>query len=212
MGRADLLERLLRHFRSRRMRLLERTFQISPQTRILDVGGSASIWEYSTVRPRLTILNFPSAIQRSGEAVDWVAGDGRMLPFADAAFDIVFSNSVIEHVGGEADQHVFAQELARVGRRYWVQTPNRDFPIEAHLMLPFIHYLPKKWQRPIVKRFTIWQFLVRPDEAQRRYYVDHFLNELILLNKRDLQGLFPKATMLSERFLGLVKSNIAVRL
>ncbi len=212
MGRADLLRRILRHFRSRRMRRFEKTFQVSAETRILDVGGSPLIWEYSRIRPRLTMLNFPSAIERSNGAVAWIAGDGRMLPFADGAFDIVFSNSVIEHVGNEADQHAFAQELARVGRHYWVQTPNRNFPIEAHLMLPFVHYLPKKWQSFVVKRFTVWQILVRPDEAQKRFYIDHFLNELNLLGKRDLQGLFPDATILSERFLGLVKSNIAVRL
>jgi hypothetical protein len=194
------------------MRLFQKTFQISPQTRVLDVGGSASIWEYSTVRPHLTILNFPSAIQPSSAAADWVAGDGRMLPFEDAAFDIVFSNSVIEHVGDEAGQRAFAQELARVARHYWVQTPNRGFPVETHMMLPFIHYLPRGWQRQIVERFTLWQLLVRPSEEQRLYYIHHFLDELKLLDKRDLQRLFPEATILSEHFLGLVKSNIAVRL
>jgi Methyltransferase domain len=211
MGRFDLLGKILRHFRSRRMRLFEKTFQISAETRVLDVGGSASIWDYSTVRPRLTILNFPSAIQSTSADLDWVAGDGRMLPFGDAAFDIAFSNSVIEHVGDEADQQAFAKELARVARHYWVQTPNRRFPVETHMMLPFIHYLPKGWQRRIVERFTIWQLLVRPSEEQRLYYIDHFLNELKLLGRRDLQRLFPEATILSEQFLGLVKSNIAVR-
>jgi 2-polyprenyl-3-methyl-5-hydroxy-6-metoxy-1,4-benzoquinol methylase len=154
----------------------------------------------------------PSAIERGAESVDYVAADGRLLPFKQNAFDIVFSNSVIEHVGRRADQKKFAEEIACVGRYYWVQTPNRGFPIELHLMLPFIHYLPKRWQRLIVERFTVWQLLVRPTEEERAFYVDHFLNDLKLLNKSDLQDLFPEATILSERLLGLVKSNIAVRL
>lgn len=193
------------------MRLFEKTFEISPSTRILDVGGSPSIWNFLTVRPRLTILNFPSALERSAESINCVAADGLMLPFKQNAFDIVFSNSVIEHVGTRADQEKFAQEVSRVGRCYWIQTPNRGFPIELHLMLPFIHYLPKAWQRPIAERFTVWQLVVRPSEEERAFYIDHFLHQLRLLNKRDLQGLFPEARILSERLLGFVKSNIAVR-
>src|SRR4051794_39738331 len=212
MPYSDLLRNALRYFRSRRMRLFEKTFEISPATRILDVGGSPSIWEFLTIRPRLTILNFPSAIERGAYSVDCVAADGLLLPFKKNAFDIVFSNSVIEHVGNRADQQRFAEELARVGRCYWVQTPNRGFPIELHLMLPFIHYLPKAWQRPIVQRFTVWQMLVRPSEEERVFYIDHFLHQLKLLSKGDLQSLFPEATILSERLLGFVKSNIAVRL
>ena len=55
-------------------------------------------------------------------------------------------------------------------------------------------------------------FSAEPSEEQRLYYIHHFLDELKLLDKRDLQRLFPEATILSEHFLGLVKSNIAVRL
>jgi hypothetical protein len=212
MPYSDLLRQALRHFRSRRMRLFEKTFAISASTRILDVGGSPAIWEFLTVRPRVTVLNLPSAIERGTAQLDYVAADGLLLPFKKNAFDIVFSNSVVEHVGNRTQQQRFAEEIARVGRCYWVQTPNRGFPIELHVMLPFIHYLPKTWQRRIVERFTIWQLLVRPSEEERTFYVDHFLNELTLLNKSDLQHLFPEATIVSERLLGLVKSNIAVRL
>ena len=193
------------------MRLFQRAFEITPDTRILDVGGSPDIWEFLTIQPRLTILNFPSAIERSAEFAKWVAADGRMLPFKDAAFDIAFSNSVIEHVGTHEDQQTFAEEIARVARFYWVQTPNRKFPIELHLMLPFIHYLPKLWQRRIIERFTVWELLVRPSEAQRSFYIEHFLNEIKLLGKTDLHCLFPDAKILSERVLGVAKSLIAVR-
>jgi methyltransferase family protein len=193
------------------MRLFERAFEITPNTRILDVGGSPGIWQFLGVQPRLTILNFPSAIERSAEHLKFVAGDGRMLPFKDAAFDIAFSNSVIEHVGTPEDQQMFAEEIIRVARFYWVQTPNRRFPIELHLMLPFIHYLPKACQRPIIERFTVWELLVSPSEAQRSFYIEHFLNDIRLLGKTELQRLFPDAKIVSERVLGAAKSLIAVR-
>lgn len=193
------------------MRLFETVFAITPDTRVLDVGGSPSIWEFLTVQPHLTIVNFPTALETGAKSVECVAGDGRLLPFQDAAFDIAFSNSVIEHVGNRVNQQRFAEEIARVARSYWVQTPNRGFPIELHLMLPFIHYLPKAWQRAIIERFTVWELLVRPNEAQRSFYVEHFLNDVKLLDKSNLQRLFPDAKILSERVLGVAKSLIAIR-
>lgn len=192
------------------MRLFERTFCITPQTRILDVGGSPIIWQFARVQPRLTILNFPSALERAAAGADLVGADGRMLPFKDNAFDIVFSNSVIEHVGTRKDQQKFADEVRRVGRCHWIQTPNRRFPIELHLMLPFIHYLPKPVQRAVVTRFTVWQYLIRPREAERTSYINHFLSELNLLDAAALQQLFPSASIVRERMAGLTKSLIAV--
>ncbi len=209
MSQPGLLQSAFRHFRSRRMRLFGQVFKISDHTRILDVGGSPAIWEFASVQPRLTILNFPSAIEHSVRPLDQVAGDGRLLPFRDQSFDIVFSNSVIEHIGTAADRQRFANEIARVGRHYWVQTPNRRFPIELHLMLPFIHYLPKRLQRSIATRFTVWQLLVRPTKEHRAFYIDHVLNEVKLFDAGELHALFPDARIIRERVLGLAKSLIA---
>jgi SAM-dependent methyltransferase len=71
-----------------------------------------------------------------------VTADGRQLPFDDNAFDIAFSNAVIEHVGGRDDQRRFVHELCRVARRVFISTPNRWFPVETHTLLPFVHWLP----------------------------------------------------------------------
>lgn len=211
MTGSDLLQRAFQHFRSQRMRLFEKTFSISPQTRILDVGGSADIWQFSSVMPDLTLVNLPSALFPSSNGIHRIAADGRMLPFRDNAFDIVFSNSVIEHVGGVEDQKRFANEVSRVGRCYWVQTPNRRFPVELHLMMPLVHYMPKRLQLPLIQRFTVWELLVKPSDFERAAYLNHFLNELSLLDTRALRSLFPDARILSERALGFGKSLIAVR-
>ncbi|MBV8808443.1 MAG: methyltransferase domain-containing protein [Acidobacteriaceae bacterium] len=193
------------------MRLFERTFEITNRTRVLDVGGSPDIWETASVAPQVTILNLPSALGPQRPGLLAVAGDGRMLPFADKSFDIVFSNSVIEHVGTLADQRRFSDEIARVGRQYWVQTPNRHFPVELHVMLPFIHFFPKPVQRSVVRRFTLWQYATHPTPDVRRDYIHHFLNELNLLDTPALQALFPGARIISERVLGMPKSLIAVQ-
>ena len=192
------------------MRRFAAEFALSDGTRVLDVGGTPDNWRLLEVKPNLTILNMPRAGEEIGDTA-WVAGDGRRLPFRDGAFDIVFSNSVIEHVGEASDQAAFAGEIARVGRRYWVQTPNRWFPLEQHLLTPFVHWLPKHWQAPIVRRFTIWAALIRPSPDRRRFYLEHYLREVRLLDANQLARLFPDAAIQRERFLGLSKSLLAIR-
>src|SRR5207302_6536854 len=132
-----------------------RELSITAETRVLDVGGTPETWDMLPVRPRVTLLNTPRTKAELARAAWWVAGDGRALPFRDGAFDVVFSNSVIEHVGDAGSQARFAREIARVGRGYWVQTPNRWFPVESHLLTPFIHWLPRRVQGVLLP-FSVW--------------------------------------------------------
>jgi len=184
--------------------------KITAGTRILDIGGTPEYWTLLPVRPRVTLLNTPRARADVGETA-WVAGDGRKLPFRDGAFDVVFSNSVIEHVGDAASQQRFAREVARVGRRYWVQTPNRWFPVEQHLLTPFVHWLPRRWQRSIVPRCNLWSLLVPVSPDRRRFYIEHYLSDVRLLAFAEVRALFPGARVIRERLFGLTKSFVAVR-
>jgi hypothetical protein len=202
---------LSRRFRRRRMQRFVRECGITADTHILDIGGTPDNWQLTAVRPRLVLLNMPRAHADLTGAVQWVAGDGCRLPFRDAAFDVVFSNSVIEHVGDAASQQRFAREVARVGRAFWIQTPNRWFPVEQHLLTPLVHWLPKRWQRAVVRRGTVWSALTHPTPDRREFYLEHFLRDIRLLGFRELQGLFPGARVIRERFLGMTKSLIAAR-
>jgi hypothetical protein len=83
--------------------------------------------------------------------------------------------------------------------------------VEPHLLTPLIHFLPRRWQRPIVRRFTVWQWMERPSEDRRAFYVEHYLNDIRLLSHDDMARLFPDATVIRERWLGWTKSLIAVR-
>src|SRR6516165_9464029 len=180
-----VLSALSNRFRRRRMHRFAAELGITTETRVLDIGGTPDCWRLLPVAPRVTLLNTPRARADLASAESWVAGDGRALPFRDGAFDVVFSNSVIEHVGDEASQRRFAAEVARVGRAYWVQTPNRWFPVEQHLLTPLVHWLPNRWQRRIVPRATVWSALVRPAADRRAFYVAHYLDEVRLLSAGD---------------------------
>ena len=190
-----------RYFRSRRMQQFVEAFNVSSSTRILDLGGSEYYWHWCPVQPTVTIVNFESRDLRT-DRFPWVFADGRRLPFNDQSFDIVYCNSVLEHLPDEYSRKAMALEIIRVGRGYCVQTPNRRFPVEAHLLTPGIHALPKSWQIRLARNFTLWGWLQRPGIEEAR----GFIQNIHLLTAGDLQRLFPEATLKRERFLGITKS------
>jgi Methyltransferase domain len=200
----SFLETLSRRFRTARMRRFVRDFGITPETRVLDIGGTFYNWSLAPVVPRLTLLNLPRA--REEGPAEWVSGDGCMLPFRDRAFDVVFSNSVIEHLGTWERQQRFASEVMRVAKRYFVQTPNKWFPVETHLLTPLVHYLPKHWQAPLVRRWTVWGMVTGIEGERKRFYVEHYLADICLLSAVQMTILFPEARVSRERVLGWTKS------
>jgi hypothetical protein len=198
-----------RYFRTRRMRTFAKTFALSADTTILDVGGFPYNWELSGTSAKVTLLNLsiPTDHTLYPGRYTFVQGDGTRLQYPDQSFDIVFSNSVIEHVGGFEDQRRFAKEVRRVGRQVWVQTPARSFFVDPHLITPFVHYLPRAWQRRLLRNFTVWGLLTRPSQER----VDQFLSETRLLNLHEMRELFPDCEIRKERFAFLTKAYIAVR-
>lgn len=179
--------------------------------RILDVGGTQAVWEAIKLvgQPdvHITILNLQRQECRH-ENVDSVAGDARdMRGFGDGEFDIVYSNSVIEHVGTIDQMAQMAAEVRRVSRRYFVQTPYRYFPIEPHFVFPMFQFLPVPVRTLMVQNFNLGWISRQPD---RELAVDT-VKSINLLSRKELQSLFPDGRMVEERLLGLTKSLIIHR-
>jgi hypothetical protein len=193
------------YFRTRRMKKFTNHFHVNKSTRILDVGGTPFNWNLIQLKPRLFFCNI--SMQDTGDLPNWVIADGKNLPFADQSFDIVYSNSVIEHLGNKTLQAKFASEAQRVGINYYIQTPNKWFPIEPHYLAPFIHWLPKSIQMKLLRNFTLRGLLTRPSQAECKGFVE----EIRLLDKDELKILFPDGEIWIERFLSLPKSLLAVR-
>jgi hypothetical protein len=135
-------------------------------------------------------------------------GDARDLRQLDnSSFDLVHSNSVIEHVVLWRDQCKMAHEIRRLAPRYFVQTPNYWFPLEPHLRTPFIHWMPEPWRAAIVrhKACGYFQRASSYDEARK------ILDDARLLDAPAMAALFPDAVIERERFAGFTKSLIAIR-
>lgn len=194
------------HFRPGRMKTFVDAVGLKDSHNILDVGGRKRIWSYVDVEPKVTIANL-NIEERVEGRFTFRSVDARELPFDDDSFDIAFSNSVIEHVGNREQQRQFADEVRRVARDYYVQTPNRWFFVEPHLICPFIHFLPRPWFRRLVPFFSVWYWLRRPSPQR----VDEFISEINLLTEKDVREMFPDGKMLREKFLFFTKSFIVVR-
>jgi SAM-dependent methyltransferase len=191
--RTRVAERLARRSRERRAGLFRRLMDPRPGERIVDVGcGEAGLAAHVTGN-EITGVDLVERPGYAGPNRRFVRADARDLPFADGEFEIAFSNSLIEHVGGPRDRQSVAAELRRVGRRYFVQTPNRWFPVEPHSLLPLVHLLPRRLGR------RLWRFGVSDDPFEDTW----------LLAERDLRELFPDALIVRERVGPLTKSLIA---
>jgi transposase len=134
-------------------------------------------------------------------------GDARATAFEDNAFDIVFSNSVIEHLGDSDSQAQFAREVRRLAPNYFVQTPDKRFPVEPHFLAPFVHWLPPRIRRRVVRNFSVWGLVTRPSFER----CCELVREIRLLSKREMRNYFPDAELITEHFLGMPKSLISVR-
>lgn len=202
----NILLSLSSRFRMKRMRRFIEAFTLTDDTSILDVGGDPAFWADLPFAASITILNLSKPPIDSDRC--WlVVADGRALPFPERSFDIASSNSVIEHLGTFQDQTTFANEIRKVARAIWVQTPARSFPVEPHLTGLFIHYLPKPLQKKLARRFTVWGYIATDYERD----IDIFLKETRLLTYREMKELFPDCVIMRERWLFLTKSYIAVR-
>jgi len=197
----------------RRKRFASFLARIRPQSheRILDIGGYMGTWEgHESDVQEIHLLNVHEVSQPEKPGpFRFAVADGCALPYAEGSFDIVFSNSVIEHVGDWEKQKAFAAEARRVGGRLWVQTPAQEFWIEPHYLTPFIHWLPIPWQERLARNFTVWGWMSRPSPKQAHDFVHH----IRLLRHREVTELFPDCEIIREKtFFGLLtKSYIAVR-
>ena len=188
--------------RKRKLRLFLEELHPTASTSVLDVGadelgfgesegcGTLNFFEELYPWPeRITALGLQdgAAFRSRYPRIRYVRGDACALPFADGEFDIVFSNAVLEHVGNAVRQRLFVSEALRVGRRVFLTTPNRRFPVEVHTRLPVVHWLP--------------------DRLAHRVYEatgNGFAKDVRLLSRRGLESLFPGRVRIVNLGLTLV--------
>lgn len=225
-GIEALVQTARQQAREKRAHLFREMFEIRPITRILDIGSEdgsaiAEVLRGTHAQPKnVYIADIDAARVEEGRArfgfMPVVIPESGRLPFEDGFFDVVYCSSVIEHATvpkeevwsvrsstefrrrARSNQRQLADEIRRIGKAYYVQTPDKWFPIESHTWLPFIGYVPRTLQMRVIT-------------VSNRYWVKRTSPDWYLLTVREMRALFPEAEIRRERFLGLPKSIMAIR-
>jgi hypothetical protein len=195
--------------RTQRWALLGSTFPDLAEMRVLDLGGTVDSWRLAPAQPKeLVLLNLTA----QDTQVDWatsVVGDACEPPasLASEHFDLVYSNSVIEHIGGHFRREQFADVIRRSGEHNWIQTPYRYFPIEPHWVFPWFQHLPTSAKAAVSRAWPMGNYgPIKDRDATLSYVLD-----IELIGIAQMQHYFPDSKIEREPFMGLTKSLIAVR-
>ncbi len=195
--------------------LIRDIHQKNDKVTILDIGGTRYYWnilpeetfeKYNVV---IYLLNIPGAnIPSDEERFKYIEGDGcNLFGYDDNSFDIVHSNSVIEHVGDWSRMVQFSNEVRRLAKNYYIQTPNYWFPIEPHSMTPFFHWLPKPMRVSLIMRFNIGNWKRRDSISAAMQVVE----SARLLDSKMFKELFYDAELSTEKMFLLTKSLVAIK-
>lgn len=176
---------------------------------ILDVGGTADFWRQMGLLDKtgfeITVLNINEPEVPALFNIKFIKGDAADLSeFGDKSFDVVFSNSVIEHIPLTENRFKMADEIRRVSKRYFVQTPNYYFPFDPHFLFPCFQFFPVRFQVFLLTRFNMGWF----KKCGSNETAISLLENNSLLKQSEITSYFPDAIVFKEKFLLLSKSFI----
>lgn len=175
---------------------------------VVDLGGTVDYWLRAPVRPRsVHVLNLQSP---PDDVPDWITvevADATDPAFLDHdTYDLAYSNSVIEHVGGHERRIAFAANVDALADRHWIQTPYRYFPVEPHWVCPFMQFLPLRARALLGLH---WPLVHTPHEDMKSSIAAQLSVELLDITA--MRHYFPESQIVYDRLVGLVKSVVAVR-
>lgn len=200
--------------RKNRMKVFELYFpELLSRTpiKILDLGGTYEFWKQMGYENKsnihISLLNIKEE-ETFANNIHSIVGDACDLSeFSDKHFDIVFSNSVIEHVGNFQRQKQMANEIMRTGKGFFIQTPNYWFPLEPHFLFFGFHYMPLWLKILLIQNFSLGWMDIHKEKTMASEVAD----SIHLLSKIQLRTLFPGTIMVNEYFLGLIKSIMVIK-
>jgi hypothetical protein len=195
--------------RARRWDLVLECFPDLASMDVIDLGGRVSTWLGAPVRPRsVHVVNLEGQADGATGTITTEYGDACALPahLTGRRYDLVFSNSVLEHVGGHERRARFADSVHALADRHWVQTPYRYFPVEPHWLFPGMQFLPLSARSTIAQRWPLVHTRPgsREDAVRDALWVE-------LVSVTELRHYFPDSEVLHERLAGLTKSIVAVK-
>lgn len=198
--------------RAERWALVDRLFPDLAQMSVVDLGGTVESWRRAPLRPeRVTVVNLFEPGESDEPWLRPVTGDACDARAAlraageDTEYDLVFSNSLLEHVGGHAQRVALATEIHALAPRHWVQTPYRYFPVEPHWLFPGLQFLPLATRARVAAAWPLAHS--RPEDAATAMSEVQWTE---LVGIAEMRAYFPGSEIHREKVAGLTKSLVAV--
>lgn len=216
-----MLQRLRRFTREQRRKLFDEFMKgVTGRTRLIDLGGTVKFWENWGLakQPLVDVTLVNNHDLDKNHANDPITlpnirrlnADVLTLSAADfAQYDVIFSNSLIEHLPGRELQRQLAQAIIDSGRPYFLQTPNKRSPLDPHFPRPYVPFFAA-YPRPVQARLLSWSALGSSCAAPSYDAALARLQNYFPLTARDVRQLFPQARIVMERPLGVPMSIIAM--
>lgn len=211
----SIFTRLSKISRIRKLELFNKLMNPTKEMRILDVGAeidptnenTIQFIDYYSWKNNISAINLSSEhislIKQYYPEVDARVGDACPLPWEDKHFDIVYSNAVIEHLGNFERQKKMATEIMRVGKSWFVTTPNRWYPFEFHMRLPFVTWLPRNG-------YIRFGQVISYNHMKRKYMTGIRRDDLRLMTAKDLKHCFPTSRIIKQRVTFMPETLICV--
>ncbi len=198
---------LTHRFRQQRLEEFNRRFPNLADMRVLDLGGTAVSWSVLGLRPAsVTVVNLDHDGKSPPEPwMEIVHGDACAGGFGE--YDLVFSNSLMEHLGGHARRRQFANVVQESAPAWWVQTPYRYFPIEPHWVFPGFQFLPFRMRVLICQHWSMLNMPACQDPAEAADLVA----STELISGTEMRTYFPNSEIWYERIAGIPKSLVAIK-
>jgi len=192
--------------RKARMKIfLDLLAKVPKPVRMLDIGGTEDFWkkmEFDEPQVEIVCANL-FTFEPKLPFIKSVKADATNMPeFGDKEFDVVFSNSVIEHVYTLENQVKMANEIRRVGKRYFVQTPSRYFPMEPHFLRIYWQFYPVALRKKMLMSGDVGFIKQQATEEDALREIE----EIRLMTEKEMRECFPEASLVKEKFKGLTKS------
>lgn len=165
--------------------------------KVLDLGGTQEYWEMMEYTdPTLIQVTLINLDNTNVTLPNFSHVKMNVLDLNKYNFDcdIIFSHSLIEHV----DHEKFARIVRDFNKPYFIQTPNKHFPIEPHFLIPLFQFFPLWLKYYVVKNFRKWMISV--------------VESINLLDKKELEKLFPDAMIFDGKIFGLTQSFVVTKM
>ena len=216
-----MLQTLRRFTRAQRLKLFNDFMKsVSGPVRLIDLGGTVKFWENWGLAKQplldVTVVNsheldkchqddpitLPNIHRLRADVLTLTAEDF-------AQYDVIFSNSLIEHLPGRQLQRQLAQAIIDSKRPYFMQTPNKRSPVDPHFPRPYVPFFAA-YPRAVQARLLSWSALGSGSAAPSYQAALERLSNYYPLTKRDIRNLFPQARVVMERPMGVPMSIVAM--